>query len=223
MPESNLNVRLNESTDTKTDTKFAILEAAERLFAAHGLNGTSLRMITSEAGVNLASVNYHFGSKDGLIRALYSERLTVLNRERIGLLDDAERDAGESGPELQKVVRAFVAPSIRMATRHPDFMLICGRFHSEPSKDLKEFFLSHFQEVVIRYRAALVRALPAVPVDELFWRMQFLVGAMIHTWTNHEDITVLSGGLCRFEETEVIERLVTFATAALAAPPTETA
>jgi AcrR family transcriptional regulator len=219
MAETNLNERLNKSeASSGAATKQAILEVGERLFGEHGIEGTSLRQITSEAGVNLASVHYHFGSKDGLLRAVFTNRLGRLNDARLALLDDAERTGGTEGPELSRIIRAFVTPAIRMAGERPKFMQICGRFYSQPDQETKDFFLAQFEEVVIRFRAALVRALPELPVEDLFWRMQFLVGAMIHTCTNHEDITKLSGGLCKFDTDPVIERLVSYATAAMAAP-----
>jgi AcrR family transcriptional regulator len=68
------------------DTKERILDAAERLFAAHGFAGTSLRAVTKEAGVNLAAVHYHFGTKEDLLRAVLSRIVIPVNRERLEML-----------------------------------------------------------------------------------------------------------------------------------------
>lgn len=77
------------------DTKERILDAAERLFAQHSYAGVSLRTITAEAGVNLAAVNYHFGSKDALLQAVFLRRAKDLNRERLRLLAEVEENAGD--------------------------------------------------------------------------------------------------------------------------------
>ena len=54
------------------DTRERLLDAAEHLFAHHGIGSTSLRSITAEAETNLASVHYHFGSKEALIEAVFA-------------------------------------------------------------------------------------------------------------------------------------------------------
>ena len=66
-----------------------ILEVAERLFAEHGMSGVGLRAITAEAEVNLASIAYHFGSKDGLLEALFAQRAAPIAHERLRLLGAA--------------------------------------------------------------------------------------------------------------------------------------
>ena len=75
------------------DTRERILDAAERLFMAHGYEGTSMRQITGEAAVNLAAVNYHFGSKESLMQEVFRRRLDWLNEERLRVLDHMEADA----------------------------------------------------------------------------------------------------------------------------------
>ena len=77
-----------------TDTKEQILDAAEELFSEQGIDGVSLRAITQAAAVNLASVHYHFGSKEALAKAVFVRRIGVINRERLELLDECERRAG---------------------------------------------------------------------------------------------------------------------------------
>ena len=93
------------------DTKARILDAAEALFASSGFAGASLRSITADADANLAAVNYHFGSKDDLIQAVFARRLTPLNEERLRLLDQLEADAGDGPPDLEAIVRAFLIPA----------------------------------------------------------------------------------------------------------------
>ena len=93
-----------------TDTKEQILDVAERLFADRGFHATPLRDITSEAGVNLASVNYHFGSKEALLAAVLERRLSPVNARRLELLDAIEAAAGTGAPNAEEVIRAFLSP-----------------------------------------------------------------------------------------------------------------
>ena len=96
-----------------------ILDAAEELFADLGFDATSTRAITTRAGVNLAAVNYHYGSKDALIEAVFARRLVPLNRERLELLDRVEARAGAGGPAVESIVEAFVRPPMRKIREVP--------------------------------------------------------------------------------------------------------
>ena len=86
------------------DTKDRILDTAERLFADKGYPATSLRDITNEAGVNLAAVNYHFGSKEALLSAVLDRRIGPVNEKRLELLDAAEAQAGNQPLALETVL-----------------------------------------------------------------------------------------------------------------------
>src|SRR5437660_5372633 len=93
-------------------TRSAILAAAERLYADCGFADVTLRDIVAAAGVNLAAVNYHFGSKDELIAELFISRSIATNRERLSELKLAEQ-AGGGRAEIDAVLRALVAPTLR--------------------------------------------------------------------------------------------------------------
>src|SRR3954465_1594479 len=96
-------------------TRRRMLDAAERLFLEHGFDGTSLRMLTGAAGVNLAAVNYHFGGKEELFRAMLSARLDPLNRDRIALLGEYEKAAGGRPLPCETILKALFAPTLRLA------------------------------------------------------------------------------------------------------------
>ncbi|MBI4566159.1 MAG: TetR/AcrR family transcriptional regulator [Planctomycetes bacterium] len=193
-----------------------LLDAAERLFAERGFDATSLRDVTRRAKANLASVHYHFGSKKGLIHAVIQRRLDPLNRERLRRLDLVAR---RGRPELQAILDAFLAPTMSVWQENPHFMRLAGRILSEPDRDLLDFFLAQFDEIVVRFRAALVRAVPDAPVEELFWRMHFVIGAMCHTWTASDGLEKISGGRCRIGDGEkALRRLVDFCTSGFRAP-----
>jgi AcrR family transcriptional regulator len=200
--------------------KERVLDVAERLFAENGLKETSVRDITAAAGVHLAAVNYHFGSKEELIRAVIARRAAPLNRQRLELLEAYEAEAGDTPVPLERILHAFFAPSIKLCLHHPDIMRLAARLLFEPDEELRRAFLSHFVDVFLCFKSALMRhALPELPERELFWRMHFLIGAMIHTWANHSDLEWVSGGLCTLEnEQDMMERLITFCAAGLRAP-----
>ena len=95
-------------------TRTRILDAAEELFMQHGFQGTSMRQLTSRAGVNLAAVNYHFGSKDALIEAVFRRRLDPMNAGRVAELDRLEKSAAGSTPSPERIIRAFLRASLAM-------------------------------------------------------------------------------------------------------------
>ena len=113
------------------ETRTRILDAAEELFMQHGFEGTSMRLLTAKAGVNLAAVNYHFGSKDALIEALFRRRLDPMNAERVAALDRLEDFSAEN------IIRAFVRPSLRLIEDAQgggrNFIRLLGRTYTEPA------------------------------------------------------------------------------------------
>jgi AcrR family transcriptional regulator len=210
------------TTELKGSTKNRILDAAEGLFAQQGFSATSLRAITAEAGVNLAAVNYHFGSKDGLLEAVFERRLGPLNDERLALLDEAE--SAPEGASLETVLQALVGPPLRLhrddARGGPQFMRLMGRTLTEPIDNIQEIFLRQFREIADRFTTALTRTLPGLPAEEMFWRAHFAIGAMAHTMCDTFRLRLISGGLCEAGDDvdATIGRLVTFLAAGMRAP-----
>lgn len=164
------------------DTRDRILDAAERLFVEHGFDGTSMRMITSAASANLAAVNYHFGTKDALVQAVFRRRLTALNQQRAAELGRLEAEAGGAPIKPSRIVEAFFGTALRMAadTEHGGrtFMRLLARTYTEPNAFVREFLAEDYAEVMDRYLDALFAALPDVPRAEILWRFHFMTGAM---------------------------------------------
>ena len=174
---------------TEADTKGKILDAAEELFSERGFPSTTLRAITEQAGVNLAAVNYHFGSKDALIFAVFDRFVVPMNEKRLQLLDDAEAGTGSDGPSLESVVSAFLHPVVRnwkRGDRWPRRMKLMARAMIElgpKSEDLKRHL---FAEVARRFLPALARCAPHLGRAELAWRFYFAIGAMNFAFHAHE-------------------------------------
>ncbi len=203
----------------RVETRDALLDAAERLFADVGIDGASLRAITTEAGANLASVNYHFGSKEGLVRAVLSRRFRPITEQRLAALDECESEAG-GAPLLECVLRAFVAPAITMLASDPDqgahFIRFMGRVHTELSQTTAAMLQEEFGETLTRFEAALRKALPDLPIDQIYWRFHFAMGAMLHTISCGRILTDYSQGVCRYEDPDdITKRLVSFMAAGM--------
>jgi len=197
------------------ETRDRLLDEAEHLFGERGIAEVSLREITSAADANIASVNYHFGSKDGLVRELFARRMGPLNDERLRLFDDMEREAGDQPPPLEAILRAFAGPTLRMARRNPSFMQLAARYHLDTRAHCAEILHSpRFQDLVSRMRGLLIRTFPNAPESSVWLAMHFFVGMMLHTWTGAHAMEELSGGIARWDDDErMIDQLVTFGTA----------
>ncbi len=204
-------------------TKDRILDTAERLFAEHGYDATSLRAITSEAGVNLAAVNYHFNSKESLLKALFSRRLTLLNRKRLALLEAYESEAGNGPVALQKLVRALLEPMLRMEDEGPAggraFGMLLGRMYSWPSGILTQVLVHEVRAIAGRFKEAFRRALPDLPDKELYWRVFFTIGAAAHTLAASHLLKIISNNVCDASDIDAaVEELTAFVVAGLQAP-----
>lgn len=207
------------------DTKTTILDAAERLFAERGFDAVPMRMLVAHAEVNLAAVHYHFGSKQALVQAVIARRLRPINTERLALLDIEEAKARKRPVQLRNVLECFLSPVFRLRQdpiKGPMFMQLVGRVLGERNEKLRRFMVTELAEVVRRFSAALQRALPDLPKEEVLWRGHFMVGAMAHTLCNPDFLKQFSGGLVDKIDYEVtLRRLVAFAGAGFKAKPAE--
>src|SRR3954466_8474788 len=204
------------------ETRTRILDAAEELFMQHGFEGTSMRLLTAKAGVNLAAVNYHFGSKDALVEALFRRRLDPMNAARIPAPEKLE--AGERSPSSEAIIRAFISPGLRLLEDSRgggrNFVRLLGRTYSEPNKEVREPIGQMYAPAMQRYKAALERALPHMPREELIWRMHFMFGTLAYTLAATDTVQLIAG--CkpedRYDARLLEERLTAFLTAGLTAP-----
>ena len=201
-----------------SDTKRRILDAAESLMGDKGFTSTSMRDITAAAKVNLASVNYHFGSKEALLAAVLERRLQPINEMRLKLLDELELETTDTEPRHHKIVRAFLSPPFDQQQRLDEtFLRLLGRLHSETNDDFRQAFMSEYELVFQRFAVALQRSLPHLTNSNLPWRMLFMVGSMAFTMSWGQS-------MMKREETEiktsveVLEELIAFTCAGLAAP-----
>lgn len=208
-------------TSLLDSTKDRILAAAEELFAQTGVARTSLRAITALARVNLAAVNYHFGSKDGLVEEVYRRRLEPLNRARMANLERLEKRARKA--TLEEILVAFMSPVASLARDPaqggPTVMRLLGQTHAEAEAPFKAWFAGEYKRVLERYHAALCRVLPELPPEDVRWRLQFLVGALTYPVAERQLVELVSGEAIDPDDvSHVVERLLPFVAAGFRAP-----
>lgn len=211
-------------TKGSLETKERIFDAAEALFMDQGFSTTSLRAITAKAKVNLAAVNYHFGSKEALIREVFDRSLGPLNNARIAQLDSLEADARGAPVALEKIVEALVSPALQLShdplKRGAAFMRLLGRALSEPADYMRAFLPAHYRDVVVRFRSAISLALPHLPESELTWRMHFTFGAMGYSMAGTDAVELFTtpdaSGVDDAEA--IVQRLIPFLVAGLKSP-----
>ncbi len=164
----------------QSETVERILDAAEQLFAEKGFSETSLRLITSKAAVNLAAVNYHFGSKKALIQAVFSRFLgpfcLSLDREL-----DRRQGKPEHKPTLEQLLEILVDQSLAVSPRSDNdlsiFMRLLGLAFSQSQGHLRRYLEDMYGKVFRRYMLLINDAAPHIPPLELFWRVHFMLGA----------------------------------------------
>ena len=189
-----------------------------------GYAATSLRVITAKARVNLAAVNYHFGSKEALIREVFERRLGPLNAARIAHLDKLEAAARGRPLGVEQIIEAIIAPVLHVSkeplTRGADFLRLLGRAFYEPAEPLREIQPIQYRQVVIRFEQALMRSLPDVPDQELTWRMHFMFGTLSYIMAGNDALKLIAS--CNLEDMDdaqaIMRRLIPFLAAGLQAP-----
>jgi AcrR family transcriptional regulator len=208
-------------TEPSVSTRDRILNAAERLFADHGFESTSIRAIIGEAGVNLAAIHYHFRSKEALLEAVLQRRISDINAERLRRLDAAEAAAAPRPAVVEEVLAALVIPTVEFALRDESgstFVRLMGRILGEPKFSLSDFFRKYFGSVIARFSEALVRALPHLPREIVLCRVFFVAGALIHLLRAGHTIDVFSPGLRGGDYASISQDFIEFAAAGLRAP-----
>lgn len=209
---------------TSADTKTRILDAAEQLFMEHGFEATSLRQLTTAAGVNLAAVNYHFGAKEVLFEAVLTRRLDPMNQERIDLLDRLEREAGGKPLECERVISAMLVPALRVARDErrggKNFLRLLGRAYADPAPFIRQFLSAQYAGMIARYKEAFLGALPHLTRQELTWRLHFVMGALSYTLAGTDALKLIAQVSPADKDNDelLLQRLAPFLVAGLKAP-----
>jgi AcrR family transcriptional regulator len=211
---------MRDMTIPESGSKRKLLDAAEQLFAEKGFEAVSVRDITQLAKTNVASVNYHFGSRDGLLSLVMTRYMTPVTEERLVRLEALEKKwSGKSVP-LEEIIDALVRPLVGQV-RKSDlterlFYKLTGRIFAEQGTGLPPQIEDQFRQVAERFTRSFAKALPTIQAEELAWRIHFVIGGMIHMLTHQELIHRLSGGASGAPTMEAtLSRFIRFAAAGL--------
>lgn len=188
-------------------TRELIMETCEQLVAEQGF-AVTVRAVTAAAGVNLAAVNYHFGSKDALLEAILMRRAEEVGRARLALLQEAGPD-----PDLPAVLYALLAPTVRWrgeAGGRAATIRFFARARTEGPPRLRALMNAQ-SDVLARFTAAIARARPQMSAADISWRLFFTLGAEHEFLAAPERLEAMSGGAADTSDAEAaLERLIAF-------------
>lgn len=203
--------------NTQFSTKDRILGAAEELFAQHGFGGTSLRQVTSRADVNIAAVNYHFGSKENLVTEVFRRRMDEMSAQRLARLRQAR---AEAPGELEPILAAFVQPALALAQdRHGGgaFIRVIARAYAEKNDGLRKFLSEQYGHVLREFGKAIAGCVPELSKEQLYWRLDFVAGALTYAMADFGLIKRPAGVSEADHRERAAQELIRFASAGLKA------
>jgi AcrR family transcriptional regulator len=203
--------------NSPVSTKERILAAAEALFAQRGFDGASLRQLTSAAGVNLAAVNYHFGSKEKLVEEVFRRRLDALNASRLAEL---AKIAGAEETTLEDVLGAYIRPALDLSHDGNGslFMRVLARAFAEHDDTLRQFLSANYGHVMRQFTTEFARLLPQLSKPELYWRIDLVTGALTHAMSGFGMIQRKIDVSEHTHREQTAQHLIRFAVAGLSHP-----
>jgi AcrR family transcriptional regulator len=225
MPDARMARESTVQEPVSADTKTRILDMAEALFMEHGFEATSLRQLTTAAGVNLAAVNYHFGTKEELFQAVLTRRLDPMNQQRIRLLDELEREADGKPIACERILSAMLIPALRLSRDEEhsgkNFLRLIGRAYADPAPFIRHFLSDQYAEMIARFKEAFLQTLPHLTRQELTWRLHFVMGALSYSLAGTDVLKLLAQAMPgeSNDDEMLLERLAPFLVAGLKAPP----
>lgn len=204
-------------------TRERILNAAEKLFAARGYDGTSIRAIVAASGDTIGSVNYHFGSKEKLFHEVVRRRFDIIAEARRAQYRDAEAKAGKSGPALAAVVGAIVTPYLERALcggkGWSSYTHLIGMLLFSP-KLYRKTVDGFANSSALEFMGWLSRALPNADPGDVAYAYEFMIGCMVEACMESgiDRVGALTKGRWSGGDFDsVAPRLVAFITAGIAA------
>ena len=179
----------------QSDTVERILDAAGALFAERGFAETSLRTITSTAGVNLAAVNYHFGSKKELIQAVFARFLSPFCERLDKNLDKCMSEKGAEQLSADELLQCLFGTMLEVAesiAEQPQrFMRLLGLAYTQSQEHLRRFIVVEYGRYYSRFTGLLKQALPHLDAVAFYWRLYFMLGAAVFTLSSFDSIRAI--------------------------------
>lgn len=209
-------------TTRTQDSQTRILDAAEKVFADYGFKGASLRQIVEEAKANLATVYYHFGSKEGLMETVFKRRFGPIHEEHFQMLRRLEEEYKGGAIPVEKILEAMLTPPLRMATtpgKGETVMRLIGRVVTDPNPQVQELLRRQHRDVRTAYLNAFQRSVPRLPKADLLWRFEFCWGAFVFVLCNPSGIEKFTDGMCKPSDADAfLGQMVAAFSAGLRAP-----
>lgn len=208
------------------DPRERILLAAEDVFLEQGFELATVREITLRAGVNVAAINYYFGSKDELLAAVLDRIMQPYTEARVKALLAAEAAAAPKPAAFDTIIEALVRPMVKLS-RDEDgarpLTRLIQQIRARPSEGTQRFFVSRVDPAVLQFINALQRALPHLSRADIFWRYNFAIGAVMQVLIDSDPAThrlkQLSGNLCDTgDDEQIIAQVVAFVSGGFRAP-----
>lgn len=198
------------------NTKERILHAAEDLFAQNGFAGTSLRQVTSRADVNIAAVNYHFGTKENLVQEVFKHRMDEMSEKRLALLSKVLE---KNDTDLEAILLAFIQPALALTMdKHGgSFVRVLARAYAEKNDGLRNFLSENYGQVLRAFAQAIAHCLPNLSKEELYWRMDFVAGSLTYAMADFGLIKRQIGVSEKSHCEKAAQHLIKFAQAGLKA------
>lgn len=211
---------MRDSTFPESGSKRKLLDIAEQLFADKGFEAVSVRDITQLAKANVASVNYHFGSREALLAMVMARYMMPVNEERLARLEIIEKRWSGKVPPLEEIIEAMVRPLVSQVNKSDLserlFYKLIGRIFSQQSDGLPPVIEEQLVKVNDRFARSFGKALPSLSAEDLAWRIHFVAGGMIHMLSNQDVVQKLSGGAAGSPSMEAtLGRFIRFASAGL--------
>lgn len=208
MSSVNLKVSQTSAVADAESTSDRILSVAAHLFATEGFHKVSLRRLTNVAGVNLASVAYHFGSKEGLIAAIFDRYCQPMMSHRQQMLAACTDKRGRP-PMLEQIIEAFIVPAIFVTTDTGGgaiFTRLRAVLAQENHRLAEKLIRKHFDPTSTLFIEALHRCVPRLSKTDVYWRFHFLLGSLYYTTVNPKRISMLSNNKCDPTDTKTAVR-----------------
>lgn len=168
------------ANSASADTKEQLLNVAEQLIAERGYAATTVRAIANQANANLAAVNYHFGSKEDLFRAIFSRIARPIVVDQLVMLDELQQK--ESLPSVEEILTAFLKPCFQKIVQDESFRTVraqfMGRCWSEP-EPLQSIASGEFMESRLAFLSILEQVIPDCPRRELNWKLDLVIATLI--------------------------------------------
>ena len=207
------------------DPKNEILDAAETAFAQLGYEGASMRHIASKAGANLATLYYHFGSKDGLLEAVLQRRFEPVIQRQLQLLQQVQPSVQTTADAVRHLLHAILIPVLE-SIREPasrTIGLLIGRILTEPAQPVQEILRRRFKDVSEAFTQAVRRILPNLSEEDVAWRVELIWGGIAFLLCQPENVIFRTEGRCNpLDYQKALAHMTQFFVGGLFAEPLQT-